>query len=78
MATSLRAILNPLHNPVVAATLLGVLVLATAAVKARVWRHETHAVTNPQLIETPNGPAQIVRFTICGRYPPEVHRQRTG
>ena len=72
--TSLKAILNPLRNPVVAATMLGVLVLATVAVKARGWRNFKPEITNSQQLITTTGPAQLVRFTVydAGIFPKEV------
>jgi len=74
MATSLKATLNPFRRPVLAVTVLGLLVLATVGVKARVWPSFARVNTNPQqLLPAPNGPAQMVHFTIydAGIFPRE-------
>ena len=75
MATLIKSILNPLQRSVAAVTLLGLLVLVTVGVKARVWPSSTPANNNPQqLLPTTLGPAQIVHFTVydAGIFPREV------
>src|SRR5882672_11314868 len=74
MSTSLKALLNPFRSPVPAVIVLGLLVLATVAVKARVWRNSTPAVNSQQLLATAPGPAQMVHFTVydAGIFPSEV------
>jgi len=74
MATSMKAILNPFRRPVLAVTVLCLLVLATVGVKARVWRNSAPADTNTQqLLPAELGPAQMVHFTVydAGIFPRE-------
>jgi hypothetical protein len=74
MATSLKAIPNPFLGLALAVTVLGLLVLVTVGVKARVWRNSLPAATSQQgLLTTARGPAEMVHFTIydAGIFPRE-------
>lgn len=74
MAISRRSILNSFQRPVTAVVVLGLLVLVTVGVKARVWRNSLRAATSQQgLLTTARGPAQMVHFTIydAGIFPRE-------
>ncbi len=75
MATNLKAIFHPYRRPVLAVIVLGLLVLATVAVKARVWRISAPTTSQRELLPTAPGPAQIVRFTVydAGIFPSEAH-----
>jgi hypothetical protein len=76
MATSLKAIPNPFLGLALAVTVLGLLVLVTVGVKARVWRNSLPAATSQQgLLTTARGPAEMVHFTIydAGIFPREEH-----
>jgi hypothetical protein len=62
------------RRPVVPVLVLGLLVLATVGVKARVWRNSAPVPLQTQRLLPPErGPAQIVRFTIydAGIFPKE-------
>jgi hypothetical protein len=74
MAISRRSILNSFQRPVAAVVVLGLLVLVTVGVKARVWRNSLRAATSQQgLLTTARGPAEMVHFTIydAGIFPRE-------
>ena len=76
MATNLKSILHPFRSPVLAVTVLGLLILVTVGVKARVWRNSLRAATSQQgLLTTARGPAQMVHFTVydAGIFPWEEH-----
>jgi hypothetical protein len=65
MPIQLKAILRTFRRPVPAVTVVGLLILTTVGVKARVWPTFAPVNTRPQqLLPAQNGPAQIVRFTI--------------
>jgi hypothetical protein len=75
MAISMKAILNPFRRPVLAVTVLGLLVLVTVGVKARVWRSFRPANNSSQeLLPPAAGAVQIVRFTVydAGIFPREA------
>ena len=75
MEISRRSILNPFQRSVTAVVVLGLLILATVGVNARVWCSSAPATTNPQeLLPVERGPAQMVHFTVydAGIFPREV------
>jgi len=67
--------LNSLPNLLSVVIVLGLLVLATVGVKARVWRSfASHTGNQQRLLSTTRGPVQVVRFTLydIGIYPQEA------
>jgi hypothetical protein len=75
MAISRRSILNRRRKRVLTVAVLGLLVLATVGVKARVWPNSALVATSPQQLSPVElGPAQMVHFTIydAGLFPREA------
>lgn len=75
MSTLIKSVLSPVQTPVTALAVLGLLILITVGVKARVWRGSAPAAAQAQqLLPVERGPAQIVHFTLYdeGIFPMEA------
>jgi len=74
MAAEIRSTLNSFQRSVTTVAVLSLLVLASVAIKARVWRNSAPTGTNPQqVVDVERGPAEMVHFTVydAGIFPRE-------
>jgi hypothetical protein len=77
-AMTIKKTFDPFQSPVTAVLVLGLLVVATIGVRARVWRGARPSTSDPQQLTTAHGPVQVVRFTLydSGIFPQQAYAQQ--